>query len=133
LIAAGRERAYATALALAAAVNVSVNLVLAPRFGGYGAAWAAVASDATLLAGCLLALRRVIRGFVPVREWTVLAAGGGLAFAALLAVKSVSPASAAGLTAATLIGGFEAASPLGFRDLFALNAGGAGAFDRAEV
>jgi len=133
LIAVGRERAYAVALAFAAAVNVTANLALTPRLGAYGSAWAAVASDATLLAGCLLALRRVIAGFVPVREWAVLAAGGAFAFAALLAVKQVSVVAAAALTVAALLAGFEAMSPLGFRDVLALRAGGAGAFDRAGV
>ena len=133
LIAVGRERAYAAALALAAAVNVAANLALTPRLGAYGSALAAVASDATLLAGCLLALRRVMAGFVPVREWAVLAAGGALAFIALLAVKQVSVVAAAALTVAALLAGFEAMSPLGFRDVFALRAGGGGAFDRAGV
>ena len=130
LIAVGRERAYAVALAFAAAVNVTANLALTPRFGAYGSAWAAVAGDATLLAGCLLALRRLMTGFVPVREWAVLAAGGAIAFTALLALKQVSVAAAASLTVAALLAGFEAMSPLGFRDVLVLRAGAAGAFDR---
>ena len=133
LIAVGRERAYAVALAFAAAVNVTANLALTPRLGAYGSAWAAVASDATLLAGCLLALRRLMTGFVPVREWAVLVAGGALAFAALLAVKQASVAAAASLTVAALLVGFETMSPLGFRDVLVLRARAAGAFDRAEV
>jgi len=133
LIAVGSEHAYALVLALAAAVNLAANFALTPRLGASGSAWAAVASDATLLAGCLLALRRMMAGFVPVREWAVLAAGGALAFAALLAVKQVSVVAAAALTVAALLAGFEAMSPLGFRDVFALRAGGAGAFDRAGV
>ncbi len=72
-------------------------------------------------------------GFVPLREWAALAAGGALAFAALLALKQVSVVAAAALTVAALLAGFEAMSPLGFRDVFALRAGGAGAFDRAGV
>src|SRR5437660_3475072 len=133
LIAVGRERAYAVALAFAAAVNVTANLALTPRLGAYGSAWAAVAGDATLLAGCLLALRRLMTGFVPVREWAVLVAGGALAFAALLAVKQASVAAAASLTVAALLVGFETMSPLGFRDVLVLRTGAAGAFDRAEV
>ena len=100
------------------------------RLGAYGSAWAAVASDATLLAGCLLALRRLMTGFVPVREWAVLVAGGALAFGALLAVKQASVAAAASLTVAALLVGFETMSPLGFRDVLVLRAGAAGAFDR---
>jgi len=133
LIAVGRERAYAVALAFAAAVNVTANLALTPRLGAYGSAWAAVAGDATLLAGCLLALRRLITGFLPVREWAVLGAGGALAFGALLAVKQASVAAAASLTVAALLVGFETMSPLGFRDVLVLRTGAAGAFDRAEV
>ena len=69
-------------------------------------------------------------GFVPVREWAVLAAGGAIAFTALLALKQVSVAAAASLTVAALLAGFEAMSPLGFRDVLVLRAGAAGAFDR---
>jgi O-antigen/teichoic acid export membrane protein len=133
LIAVGRERAYAMVLALAAAVNLAANFALTQGLGAYGSAWAAVASEATVLAGCLLALRRVMAGFVPLREWTVLAVGGALAFTALLAMKQVSITLAASCTVGTLVVGFEVMSPLGFRDLLALRAGGAGAFDRAEV
>jgi len=133
LIAVGRERAYAVVLAVAATVNLAANFVLTPRLGAYGSAWAAVASDATVLAGCLLALGRVTAGFVPRREWTVLAVGGALAFVALLAVKQVSITLAASCTVGALVFGFEVMSPLGFRDLLALRTGGAGAFDRSEV
>src|SRR5438132_1163315 len=133
LIAVGRERAYAVALAFAAAVNVTANLALTPRLGAYGSAWAAVAGDATLLAGCLLALRRLITGFLPVREWAVLGAGGALAFGALLAVKQASVAAAASLTVAARLVCFETMSPLGFRVVLVLRTGAAGAFDRAEV
>jgi O-antigen/teichoic acid export membrane protein len=133
LIAVGRERAYTVVLGVAAAVNLAANFVLAPRLGAYGSAWAAVASDATVLAGCLLTLGRVTAGFVPLREWTVLAVGGALAFVALLAVKQVNVTIAASCTVGALVFGFEAMSPLGFRDLLALRTGGAGAFDGAEV
>lgn len=131
LIAAGRERAYAAVLAAAALVNIAVNLALAPGLGGVGAAWASLASEAVLLAGCLLALRRTVPGFLPVKEWLALATAAVLAFALLAAVKRASAAAAAVLTSVVLVGGFEIASPLGVLDL--LTGGARGSTDDAEV
>src|SRR5262249_38775449 len=120
------------ALALAAGVNIAANLILAPRLGAYGAAWAAVASDAALCVGCLVALRRVVTGFVPVKHWAVLLAGSLILITALSVVKQANPIAAGALTVLTLMGGFEAMSPLGLRNLFAAHRRASVAFDRTE-
>jgi len=120
MIAVGRERAYAIALAAAAATSVAGNLLLTPRLGAMGAAWAALAGDGILCVACLLVLLRVVPGFVPLREWTALAVAGGAALALLFGVKQVSVPAAAVLTILLVVVGFEVASPVGLRDLLAL-------------
>ena len=117
LIAVQRERAYAIVLGLAAAVNVAGNLALTPWLGAAGSAWATVASEGTLLAGCLVALHPVVEGFVPVREWAWLTLGGSVALAALFGLKQVSAPAAAALTVVVFLAGFEAVSPFGLRDV----------------
>ena len=125
LIAVGRERAYAVCLALAAVTSITGTLVLAPGLGARGAAWAALSGDAALCAGCLIVLSRMVPGFVPVRQWLALAAAAGLALPAVWAIKQVSVVAAAAGTVVLLAAGFEAASPVGFRDLLFPRAGGA--------
>jgi O-antigen/teichoic acid export membrane protein len=58
LIALNREWAYAAAAVAAAGVNCALNLWLIPRHGALGAAWAALATEAYLLAHLALAYRR---------------------------------------------------------------------------
>jgi PST family polysaccharide transporter len=120
MIAIGRERAYAMALAAAAATSVAGNLLLTPRLGAMGAAWAALAGDGVLCIACLLVLLRVVSGFVPLREWTTLAVGGGAALALLFGVKEVSLPAAAVLTVLIVVVGFQVASPIGVREILAL-------------
>ncbi len=43
-------------------MNVGLNLLLIPRFGIFGAAWATVASEATLAAGYYVGVKRVWGG-----------------------------------------------------------------------
>jgi PST family polysaccharide transporter len=52
LLARGRERRYVVFAALMLVVNVSVNLVLIPRMGGPGAAWATLVTDVALALAC---------------------------------------------------------------------------------
>jgi O-antigen/teichoic acid export membrane protein len=56
------ERRAALALAGALALNVVLNLVLAPYQGATGSAWAAAISEAVLLGSYLLVLRRAAPG-----------------------------------------------------------------------
>lgn len=120
MIAVGRERAYAIALAAAAATSVAGNLLLTPRLGAMGAAWAAVAGDGVLCIACLLVLLRVVSGFVPLREWTVLAVAAAAALALLFGIKQVSVPAAAVLTVLLVVVGFQVASPIGVREILAL-------------
>jgi O-antigen/teichoic acid export membrane protein len=57
LIARGRSGAFAVATSVALAVNLSVNLFAIPRYGTSGAAVVTIATEATLCAACLIALR----------------------------------------------------------------------------
>ena len=120
MIAVGRERAYAVALTAAAATSVAGNLLLTPRLGAMGAAWAALAGDGVLCVACLLVLLRVLSGFVPVREWTIFVVAGGAALVLLFGVKQVSVPVAAVLTVLLVVVGFEVASPVGVGDILAL-------------
>lgn len=120
MIAVGRERTYAIALAAAAAMSIAGNLLLTPRLGATGAAWAALAGDGVLCVACLLVLLRAVPGCVPLREWTILTVAGGAALAILVGVKQVSVPAAAMLTILIVVVGFEVMSPVGVRDLLAL-------------
>lgn len=48
-----RQRAYAVAVAVGAAANFGLNLVLIPRYGIVGAAWATLIAEGLVLAGVL--------------------------------------------------------------------------------
>jgi O-antigen/teichoic acid export membrane protein len=56
LIARGRERAYLVLVSGMLVLNVSVNLVVVPRLGGPGAAWATLVTEAALALGCAVVL-----------------------------------------------------------------------------
>jgi O-antigen/teichoic acid export membrane protein len=56
LIARVRQGRYALAAGGALAANLALNLLLIPRYGMSGAAVATIATEAVLVAGCLLAL-----------------------------------------------------------------------------
>lgn len=58
LVALGRERTYAVATVLAAAVNIGLNLLLIPLLAAKGAALATVATEAAL---CLVLARDFVR------------------------------------------------------------------------
>jgi len=120
MIAVGRERAYAVALTAAAATSVAGNLLLTPRLGAMGAAWAALAGDGVLCVACLLVLLRVVSGFVPLKEWTALAVTGSAALVLLFGLKQVSAPVAAVLTVLIVVVGFQVASPIGVREILAL-------------
>ena len=55
-IAENRESVYALAAGAGAVVNIGLNLVLIPRFGGLGAAWATVVTEAFLTVALLFGL-----------------------------------------------------------------------------
>jgi O-antigen/teichoic acid export membrane protein len=57
LIGWASERRYALLCLGALAVNLSINLVMIPRYGFEGAAWTTLATEVFLTAGCLWALR----------------------------------------------------------------------------
>jgi O-antigen/teichoic acid export membrane protein len=56
LFARGRERSYLAIVAVAFVLNVGFNLAAIPRWGGTGAAWATLVTEAALAAACLAAL-----------------------------------------------------------------------------
>ncbi|MDP2625822.1 MAG: oligosaccharide flippase family protein [Candidatus Rokubacteria bacterium] len=114
LIAMGRERGYAGALGVAAGVSVIFNLSLVRLLGAAAPAWSSLLSEAVLFGGCLLMLRREVKGFLPLAHWAILLAGVVVALAALTAVKQASPVVALVLTLAVVLGGFEVMSPIGF-------------------
>jgi O-antigen/teichoic acid export membrane protein len=114
LIAMGRERGYAGALGVAAGISVIFNLSLVRLLGAAAPAWSSLLSEAVLFSGCLLMLRREVKGFLPLVHWAVLLAGAVVALAALTAVKQASPVAALVLTLAVMLGGFEVMSPIGF-------------------
>jgi len=58
LIGWDRQGAYARVSGAALVANVGLNLALVPRFGMIGAAWATVATEVVVTAGCALALAR---------------------------------------------------------------------------
>jgi O-antigen/teichoic acid export membrane protein len=58
LTAVGQRRGYAGVLAMALASNVALNIILIPRHGAIGAAWANAASQTLLAVGFLAALTR---------------------------------------------------------------------------
>ncbi len=74
-----------TSYGVAAVVNIGLDLILVPRFGMFGAAWASLASLAFLLAlGGTLA-HRSFRLWVPFREvWRILLATAFMAAALVL-------------------------------------------------
>jgi len=69
VIARGLERRFVGVLALMLILNVGMNLVLVPRLGGTGAAWATLVTEGALIVGfvLLIALRgtRSARGDAP--------------------------------------------------------------------
>ena len=52
-----RESVYAVAAGGAAVVNIGLNLVLIPKFGGLGAAWATIVTEMFLTVALLLGTR----------------------------------------------------------------------------
>jgi O-antigen/teichoic acid export membrane protein len=63
VLARGRERRFVGVLATMLVLNVLLNVLLVPRLGGMGAAWATLATEIALLAACvaLLASGRPLR------------------------------------------------------------------------
>ena len=59
-IAQNSERLYALAAGGGAVVNIGLNFILIPRFGGFGAAWATIATEVFLSVCLVLGLRRRI-------------------------------------------------------------------------
>lgn len=59
-IAQNSERFYALAAGGGAVVNIVLNSILIPRFGGLGAAWATIATEVFLSICLVLGLRRRI-------------------------------------------------------------------------
>ncbi len=122
LIARGRERFYAAGTAVCAAVNVGLNLVLIPEAGAIGAAWASVATEATLSAICLVGLGRVVRS-IPLAPTLIAAAVAALAVWAGWTLLAERPQSAAILGAVVSLGLWETLSPWPLRQLAARAAG----------
>ncbi len=80
LIARHREDALLRVNIVATVVNVSLNLVVIPRYGLVGAAWATVASEVVRLGMAFVAARRLIPGTAPVAALVkCLLAGVGMA------------------------------------------------------
>ncbi len=78
LIATSHERFYAGATALSALANLSLNVLLVPRWGATAAAWVAVGTAGLLLPGCLPGLGDSGPS-VPFASTFAIAAGGVLA------------------------------------------------------
>lgn len=58
-IARNREIVYAVAAGGGAVVNIGLNLVLIPRFGAIGAAWATIVTEAFLTIALIFGLRKI--------------------------------------------------------------------------
>ena len=58
VVARNRERYYAFAAGFSALLNIGLNLELIPKFGGMGAAWATIATEAFLTIILIVALDR---------------------------------------------------------------------------
>ena len=56
VMARGLERPFVLVLAALLALNVGLNVALVPRLGGVGAAWATLATEGAMAAGCVLVL-----------------------------------------------------------------------------
>lgn len=117
LIGRGGETGYAAAVGVAAGTNLIFNILLIQRLGPFAPAWGSLVSEAVLFAGCLVVLRRSVRGFLPVGHWMGLLAGTAAALAGLWAVKQVSPFTGFLMTVAVVVAGFELMSPIGVRDV----------------
>jgi O-antigen/teichoic acid export membrane protein len=79
-VAAGVVRQGYWTTALAAAVNVALNLVLIPRFGFMGSAWATLASEILLVCVCYAYLTRTFGWLFRPAPWArILAANAALA------------------------------------------------------
>ena len=86
LVAENLGYVYMTAAIAGAAVNVVLDLVLVPRYGGMGAAWASVAAQATIVYGASLlfprvwpALRQTVVAIAaPVRLLVAIVSGRGI-------------------------------------------------------
>lgn len=116
LVARGRERFYAAGTAVCALVNVGMNLALIPRIGALGAAWASVATEATLLAICLVGLGGAARA-IPVGPAVAAALASGLAIVSGGALFAERPTGRAVLALAVSLGLWEALSPWPLRRL----------------
>jgi O-antigen/teichoic acid export membrane protein len=60
-IAQNIEHLYAVAAGAAALVNIGLNFVLIPRFGGLGAAWATIVTEAALMAVLVFGLTKKLK------------------------------------------------------------------------
>jgi len=60
-IARNREGLYALAAGVGAVLNVLLNVCLIPKFGGLGAAWATIATEAFLMLALIMGLRKADR------------------------------------------------------------------------
>jgi len=56
-IAQNRERLYAAAVGICALFNIGLNFILIPEYGGIGAAWATIATEALLTLILVLSFR----------------------------------------------------------------------------
>ena len=82
LVARRRDQALLRVNTVAAMVNVSLNVILIPRYGLVGAAWATVVSEVVRLGVALVAARHVIPGTTPVVALLkCLLAGAGMGLA----------------------------------------------------
>ena len=59
-IAQNRERLYVIAAGLCALLNIGINIVLIPKFGGLGAAWATIGTEAVLSMALVFGLWKAI-------------------------------------------------------------------------
>jgi O-antigen/teichoic acid export membrane protein len=80
LVAAGRERFYASGTALCTVVNLGLNVLLIPRWGATAAAWVTIATEAVLLVVSVLGLR-TLGSIIPLSSTVMTGAGVALAVA----------------------------------------------------
>ena len=64
-IAQNIEHLYAVAAGAAALVNIGLNFVLIPRFGGLGAAWATIVTEAALMVVLVFGLAKKLKRSEP--------------------------------------------------------------------
>ena len=118
LIATRHERFYALGTAVCAGVNLGLNLLLIPLWGGTGAAWVTVATEGVLLMICVVGLRD-LGPIIPLAS--TLATGAGAALAVVIGWWTLPdrPFERGLIAVAVSVAFWEAAAPWPLRKLWA--------------